>query len=149
MGLFGAIGKALKSINPLDAIGGGLAGGLSALGANSAAKTAAKNQNAMNSWKYQLDRSQYGTERMPYYQQGSKMRGWRDALMRGVMRNPNNGLSKLFAGWDEGKGTAFNAGQDVRAVQDPYAVAGAPPQLKAETGGWKSVLGGTLGGALG
>lgn len=123
---------------------GGLFGGR---GQAKAAQAAADNANAENTWKAKLSGATYGTERMPYYKQGSKMRGWRDAFMRGVMRNKNNGLSKLFGGWDEGKGTAFNAGQDVASVSNPYDVAGAPPKLKAVSGGWQSTLGGALSGA--
>jgi hypothetical protein len=94
-----------------------------------------------------LGSAQYGTEKMPYYKQGSKMRSWRDALMRGVMRNPNNGLSKLFSGWDQGKQTAFDP-NEVARVENPYTVAGPPPTLKAATGGWQSLAGGGIGGAV-
>ena len=145
MGFGSWLKKGFNTINPISAGAGVLGGALGAWGANNAAKASAANQNAMNSWKSKLDAAQYGTERMPYYRQGSKMRSWRDSLMRGVMRNPKNGLNKLFAGWDQGKATAFDP-NEVRQVEDPYAVAGPPPQLKAETGGWKSVLGGALSG---
>jgi len=133
----------------LSLVGGALGGLFSGMGENKKAKTAAANQNASNAWQHKLNASSYDTEQMPYRQQGSKMRGWRDTLMRGVMRNPNNGLSKLFGGWDQGKSTAFNAGQDVAQVNNPYAVSGAPPQLKAETGGWQGAVGGALKGIFG
>jgi hypothetical protein len=148
----GGIGGALKGVtrlNPIGMVGGALGGVFSALGANKQAKTAAENQNATNAWQHKLNTGTYGTEKMPYYKQGSKMRGWRDTLMRGVMRNKNSGLSKLFGGWDEGKSTAFNAGQDVAQVSNPYDVSGAPPKLKAETTGWQGVVGGGLKGLFG
>lgn len=133
---------------PLAAIAGGGAV-LGALGGifgnkakNKAAKTDAENQNAANAWQNKLNRSQYQTEQMPYRQRGAETQKLRRQIAGGLVGASSSGLAKLFPGY-------FKLEKDYVApvVQNPYDAAGAPPQMKASTGGFAGYLGGALGGA--
>jgi hypothetical protein len=138
---------------PLAAIAGGGAV-LGALGGifgnkakNKAAKQEAENQNAANAWQHRFNQSQYETEQMPYRKQGSKTRALRNQLASGLVNASSSGLAKMFPGY-------FNLqksydGKGAYDVENPYSVAGAPPQMKAATGGWQNYIGGALGGAAG
>jgi hypothetical protein len=138
---------------PLAAIAG-IGAGIGALGGifgnkakNKAAKQEAENQNASNAWQHKFNQSQYQTEQMPYRQQGSKTRSLRNQLASGLVNASSSGLAKLFPGYFNLE-KSYN-GTGAYDVQNPYAVAGAPPQMKAATGGWQGYIGGALGGAAG
>jgi hypothetical protein len=120
---------------------------MGAIGKGKAEKQAAENKSKELAWKSKLDTAAYNTEKLPYYQQGSKMRSWRDTLMKSVMRNPKNGLSKIFGDYGgAGNKIAYDESQ-VAKVQNPYEVAGPAPTLSGGAGTWANAIGGGIGGA--
>lgn len=154
MSIFGGAAKgaaAGSAAGPWGAaIGGvtGLLGGIFGSRAqDKAAQAEADNQNAGNAYQNRLATAQYNTEQMPYRQQSSKMRSWRDTFMKAVMRNPNNGLSKIFGDYGGAGSPIAYSEKDVAPVRNPYEVAGPPPQMKAVKGGWGGAIGAGLSGA--
>lgn len=129
----------------------GIGAGLGALGglfgkksADANAKTEAANQNKSNAWQHKLNSAQYETEQMPYRRQGAKTRSLRNQMAAGLVNASSSGLAKLFPGYFN---LQQNYDQPAYAVQNPYAAAGAPPQMAAQKSGWSGYLGGALGGA--
>lgn len=148
-GMLGSL-KGLTKMSPWGAIGGALGGVFGAIGENKKAKIAAENENKKNAWQHALDTSNYGQTDQWRHRKRNRSAGIREALFKGIVRAPGSGLSKILGGFEgtSGKNIAYNEG-NVEQAKNIYEQAGAPPKLKAETGGWASVIGGGLKGAFG
>ena len=135
----------ISKLTGIGMVGGALGGVFGALGANKKAKIAAENQNKSSAWEHALNKANYGQTDLWKNNKRNRSQSMRESLVRGITRNAGNGLRGILGGMGGAGKIGFNEA-GVPQAQNVYDVAGAPPKLKAETGGWASVLGGALGG---
>jgi len=139
-------GGGVSKFNPLGMAAGALGGLFGAMGANKKAKIEAENQNKQRGWEHKLNAANYGETDQWRNRKRNRTSGVRESLMKGILRHGGNGLSKILGGFG---GAGSKIAYDEAAVpqaRNIYDVAGAPPELKAATGGWQSLLGGAIGG---
>jgi hypothetical protein len=140
----------ISKLTGIGMVGGALGGVFGALGANKKAKIAAENQNKSSAWEHALNKANYGQTDLVRNSKRNRSAAIREALFKGITRAGSSGLSKILGGFGGTTGSriGYNEAGVPQAV-NVYDQAGAPPKLKAETGGWQSVVGGGLKGAFG
>jgi hypothetical protein len=140
----------VAKLNPIGMVGGALGGVFGALGANKKAKIAAENENKNRKWENALNRANYGQTDQVRNAKRNRSAGIRESLFKGLVRTKSHGLDKILGGFGGTTGSKINYNEaNVPQATNVYDEAGPVPTMKAETGGWQSVVGGGLKGLFG